>query len=137
MIEVIVGRKGTGKTKRLIEMVNDSLKNAKGDILVIEKGGALTLLLPHKVRLADVDAYNINSYDRMYGFIAGMMAGNYDIERIYIDAILKVGGRDYEALSVFLDRIEGLAQKEGVDVIFTVSEDIETLPPEVLKYMRE
>ncbi len=136
MVKIIIGRRGSGKTKRMVELIEENLKSAKGNIVCIEKCSVLTFTLPHTVRLVDVDNYSIDSYDRMYGFMSGMMAGNYDIESIFTDAILRIGGRDYEALTAFLDKMEVLSNKEEVNVVFTVSEDEQNLPESILKYVK-
>ena len=95
MINLIPGKKGTGKTKVLVDAIESSVKNATGDVVCIERGMKLTYDLPHKVRLVDAEEYGINSYDAFYGFVAGVLAGNYDIQEIFVDGILRIGGRDY------------------------------------------
>ena len=94
----------------------------------------LTYDIPYSVRLVDVDSYSIDSYDKLYGFISGMIAGNYDISEIFVDGILKIGGRDYEALGKFFDMIEKITSE--IEIVFTVSEDTQNLPECVLKYLK-
>ena len=82
MISMIIGNKGSGKTKRLVELVNAAVDASKGNVVCIEKGLKLTYDLTHKARLVDTDEYNISGFDTLYGFISGMCAGNYDITDI-------------------------------------------------------
>ena len=90
MIKLITGKKGTGKTKILIDMIKEAVDSTKGNVVCIEKGAKLTYDIPHSVRLADVEEFGIAGYDAFYGFIAGMLAGNFDISEVYVDSILKI-----------------------------------------------
>ena len=90
MIQLIVGGKGSGKTKKMIDMINDSAKTTPGNIVCIEKSMKLTYDIDHAARLIDVDEYKISGYDMLYGFIAGILAGNYDIVEVYLDGVLKL-----------------------------------------------
>ena len=134
MIQVITGKKGSGKTKILLEMIDTAVAQSIGDIICIEKCMKLTYSVNHKVRLVDAERYNIASYDMFYGFVAGVLAGNYDIKEVFVDGILKIGGRDYEALGKTLEKLDILTGNE-VTLVFTVSEDSELLPESVLKYL--
>ena len=91
----------------------------------------LTYDLPHNVRLADAEEYGINSFDSFYGFVAGLMAGNYDIQEVFVDGILKIGGRDYDAL---LEKVAVLTK--DVNVTFTVSADVDELPAKVKAFIK-
>lgn len=132
MIKLITGEKGTGKTKVLIDMIKESLETASGDIVCIEKGLKLTYDIPHKVRLVAAEEYDINSYDSFYGFVAGMLAANYDVQKIFVDGILKIGDRDYEKLGEMLAKVNTLAK--DIEVVFTVSADASVLPESVMKF---
>ena len=134
MIKLIVGSKGTGKTKTMIERINAAAKTTPGNIVCIEKSMKLTYDVDHAVRLIDVDEYKIAGYDALYGFIAGVLAGNYDIVEIYLDGVLKIGDHDLAGLGVFLDKVESLA-KENIKVTVTVSTDADKLPDSVKKYI--
>ena len=134
MIQVITGKKGSGKTKVLLEMIDTAVAQSIGDIICIEKCMKLTYSVNHKVRLVDAERYNIASYDMFYGFVAGVLAGNYDIKEVFVDGILKIGGRDYEELGKTLEKLDILTGNE-VTLVFTVSEDSELLPESVLKYL--
>ena len=82
MIKLITGKKGTGKTKILVDMINNAVKDTNGDLICIEKGAKLTYDISYKVRLVDSDRFAIEGYEAFYGFIAGMFAGNYDIKEM-------------------------------------------------------
>lgn len=133
MIRLIIGSRGSGKTKQLVEMINAATKTTNGNVVCIEKSMKLTYDLDHACRLIDMDEYKIDGYEMLYGFIAGILAGNYDITEIYMDGVLKVGNRDLDGLGTLLGRLDAL----GVDVLFTitVSADEEELPESVKKHL--
>ena len=128
MIKIIIGKKGSGKTKLLAEMVNTAADTSLGNVVCIEKSDALIYSIKYKARLVDTDTYGINGYDEYYGMIAGIKAGNHDITHIFGDATLRIGGRDFDKLADFLER---LAKIEDVEFIFTISADKEELPKKI------
>lgn len=134
MIKLITGKRGSGKTKILVDNIKDALANTKGNVVCIEKSMQLTYDIPSSVRLVDVDGYKIDSYDKFYGFISGIIAGNYDITDIFVDGILKIGGRNYDELGALLAAVEAISAE--INVEFTVSEDAEALPECVTKYLK-
>lgn len=134
MINLIPGKKGTGKTKILVDSIKKAAENATGNVVCIERGMQLTYDLPHNVRLADAEEYGINSFDSFYGFVAGLMAGNYDIQEVFVDGILKIGGRDYDALGSMLEKVAVLTK--DVNVTFTVSADVDELPAKVKAFIK-
>ena len=133
MLQLIVGKKGTGKTKTLIGMILESAKICEGDIVCIEKGANLIFDIPHQVRLVDAEQSYIKGFEAFYGFLAGLIAGNYDIKEIYVDSILKIsGGLDgFEALLEKLQRLLG----DDVKLTFTVSADLSELPASLQQYV--
>lgn len=133
MVKLIVGNKGAGKTKILIDMINESAKISQGSIVCIDKGTKLTYDIDHSVRLADCDLYGIDGYGEFYGFVTGILAGNYDINEIYVDSILKIGKQDLAGLGELLGRLE--AHDGKVKYVFTVSADESALPDSVKKYL--
>ena len=134
MINLIPGKKGTGKTKILVDSIKKAAENATGNVVCIERGMQLTYDLPHNVRLADAEEYGITSYDAFYGFVAGMLAGNYDIQEVFVDGILKIGGRDYEAFGSMIEKLAILAK--DVNIVFTVSADPDELPSKVKAFIK-
>lgn len=134
MISLIVGGKGSGKTKKMIDMINASAKTTPGNIVCIEKSMKLTYDIDHAARLIDVDEYKIDGYEMLYGFVAGVLAGNYDIVEIYVDGVLKMGHHDVEGLGKLLEELDKVAG-EGVKIIVTVSADENELTERVKKYL--
>ena len=133
MVKIITGKKGSGKTKVLIDMINEAAKSTSGNIVCIEKGLKLTYDINHSVRLTDMEDYNLEGIDMFYGFVNGMIAGNFDIKEIYVDGILKVVGRDYAELGVLFDKLDKITG-DDIKCIITVSADADELPDSVTKY---
>lgn len=133
MIKLIVGTKGTGKTKKMIDMINSVVKTTSGNVVVVEKSMQLTYDIDHAARLVDLDEYEVAGYDMMYGFIAGMMAGNYDITELFIDGILKTCDHDLTGLGAFLDKLDKLTK--NINTTVTVSADLSVLPEDAKKYL--
>ena len=133
MIKLIVGNKGTGKTKVMVDMINENLTQVKGNIVCIEKSMQTNHSIPTSVRLIDVDEYKIKGCKRFYGFFAGICASNYDIEQIYVDGILKVLEHDMEDFAELVEKIKPLAEDKLV--VFTVSAAAEELPEELKQYV--
>ena len=121
MIKLIVGKKGSGKTKILVEKINEAARTTNGSVVCIEKELQLTYNIAHSVRLVDVDGYGIVGYDAFYGMICGVLAGNYDITDLFIDGTLRIGGRDTADLANMIAKLTPLAEARNVNVVFTVS----------------
>ena len=134
MIKLIVGTKGSGKTKTMIDLINEATKTATGKVVVIEKSMQLTTSINHAARLVDVDEYKINGAEMLYGFVAGVLAGNYDITEMFIDGILKVCGHDLEAAGRVLNAINAIAG-DSVNVTVTVSADVNSLRESIKKFL--
>lgn len=135
MVKMIVGNRGTGKTKALMHMVEEAARQSKGNVVCIERGDSLKFDLSHKIRLVDIKEYSISGSDAYYGFIAGLLAGNYDITEIFADATFKIicgkDSKNYELLADFMERIENLTRNRDVSVTFSVSCDPSELPQRV------
>ena len=131
MIKLIVGKKGSGKTKKLMELVNATALTSKGNVVCIEKGDTLTFSISHKARLIDIESYGVSGYGEYYGMLCGINAGNHDVTDIFGDATLRIGTRDYDELADFLDRVSALAEESHVNFIFTVSCDEAELPAHI------
>ncbi len=108
MITLILGKKGSGKTKRLLDLCAEATEGSKGSVVFIEKDNTLTFDLSYKTRLAVAEEYGIVGFDALYGFVAGMCAGNYDITNVFIDSTLKIGGRDMEKFADFVEKLGAL-----------------------------
>lgn len=137
MVKVILGKKGTGKTKALIEMVNKAaVEESDGSVVCIQYGNKLNAHIPARsARLIDITKYPVNSNEGLEGFVSGLFAGNYDITHVYVDSILKIVGDDLDALGVALEKIEKLTKESNANLVCLVSADVETAPESVKKYM--
>ena len=136
MVKIITGKKGTGKTKVLIDMINVASKNTDGYVVCIDKSDKLRYDIAPTVRIIDTEHCNIYSYEAFYGLVTGMLEGNYDIKHVFVDSILKVGGADYDALGALFAKIEKFTG-DNVEVVFTVSADLSELPETVSKYAQK
>ena len=134
MIKLIVGTKGSGKTKAMIYQINNADKTCKGKVGGGEKGTKRTYDSAPAARLIDLDEYKIAGGEMLYGFVAGLLASNYDITDLYIDGILKVLDHDINRLGVVLDEIAAAAG-DSIKVTVTVSADEAALPHDVKKYL--
>lgn len=133
MIKLIVGLKGTGKTKTLIAEANAAMATDHGCVVCIEKGRKLIYDISHKVRLISSEEYDITTYDRFFGFLCGLMSANYDITNIFVDSITKICGDDMNALEAFLAEVNKVIR--NIDITITVSCDISELSDELKKYL--
>ena len=130
MIKLIIGKKGSGKTKKLVEMVNAAAETSLGNVVCVEKSSTLTFSVNYKARLIDSDSFGINGYGEYYGMLAGIKSGNHDVTHIFGDATLRIGTRDYDELYDFLARI---AKIGDVEFVFTISCDEAELPAKIFE----
>lgn len=137
MIKLIIGNKGSGKTKKLVELVNSCVENSDGNVVCVEKSPKLTYDISSKARLLETETYSINGCKVFYGFLAGICAGNYDVTDVLIDATFKIVGRDYSKLPQFFDMLSELSEATDVNFYFTISCDKEDLPVEIFDYCEE
>ena len=123
MIHVIMGLKGSGKTKKLIDAINAAVANANGDVVCIEYGRKLTYDVTYKVRLVDSQEYGINSPEMLKGFLSGLHAGNFDITNVFIDNLYKTIGADKAAGEEFVAWCAKFAADNNMEITITISED--------------
>ena len=123
MIHVIMGLKGSGKTKKLIASINETVANAQGDVVCIEYGKKLTYDVTYRVRLVDSKEYGINNQDKLKGFLSGLHAGNFDITNVYIDNLYKTIGSDRAAGEEFILWCAEFAQANDMNITLSVSDD--------------
>ena len=123
MIQVIMGLKGSGKTKKLIDSINEAVASAQGDVVCIEYGKKLTYDISYRVRLVDSEEYGINSLDKLKGLLCGLHAGNFDITNVYIDNLYKTIGADRAAGEEFILWCAGFAEANKMNITVTVSDD--------------
>ena len=139
MVKLIVGEKGSGKTKKLLDMIKAAAEVSKGHVVCIEKGQSLRFDLKYHIRLIDITEYDVRSSDAYYGFISGLLAGNYDITEIFGDSTFKIlfdkSKHDYEAMADFVLRVQKLVDKDGPDIIFSISCSTDDIPQKIKGYV--
>ncbi len=135
MLKLIIGVKGTGKTKTLINLVNGALEVTKGDVVCIEKGDKLRYEIKPTARLVDVEEYMINDAQALYGFVAGILASNHDVTDLFIDSTLKICKGDVPAFENLVAELDKLAQKLGVNMLMTVSMPEDSASEAIRKYI--
>ena len=135
MIHVIMGLKGSGKTKKMIDAINSAVANANGDVVCIEYGRKLTYDLSYKVRLVDSKEYGICSSEMLKGFLSGLHAGNFDITQVYIDNLYKTIGNDRAAGEAFILWAADFAAANSMEITMTVSDDPTMASEAVKKYL--
>ena len=123
MIHVIMGLKGSGKTKKLVAAIREAAATAHGDVVCIEFGQKLTYDLPHKVRLVDSKEYGISNPDMLKGLLSGLHAGNFDITNVYIDNLYKTIGNDRAAGEEFIAWCAQFAETNLMEITISVSDD--------------
>ena len=132
MIKLFIGGKGSGKTKTLIDMVNNAVTASNGNVICIEKGEKLRHEVTYNARLVNTDAYAINDAADLYGFIAGILASNSDITDVFVDSALKICGNDTAAFEKMLGKLEAISKE--VNLVMTSSIAVEECPEGIKAY---
>ena len=136
MVRLIMGAKGSGKTKHLIEMINNAAKDEPGNVVCIEANRTMTYDIHYHIRLIDAQEYKLDSYDLFRGFISGLYAGNYDISHVFIDNLCKTVGSDLNAdTENFLAWLDAFGEKNGIKFTVTISADPAAAPESLQKYL--
>ncbi len=135
MLKLIIGLKGSGKTKQLIELANKAVEVSPGHVVCIEKSNKLIFDVNHKVRLVDTEAYGVSGADQLYGLVCGILATNYDVKDLFIDSALRICGDDIAAWESFVEKLNAICQKYEVQCICTNSIDQADLPKSLEKYV--
>ena len=135
MIHVIMGLKGSGKTKKLIDAINAAVANANGDVVCIEYGKKLTYDVTYKVRLVDSKEYGISSPEMLKGFLCGLHAGNFDITNVFIDNLYKTIGDDKAAGEEFVVWCAKFAADNNMEITISITEDPAEASETVKQYM--
>ena len=133
MIHVIMGLKGSGKTKKLLDSIHDAVAEAHGDVVCIEYGKKLTYDVTYKVRLVDSKEYGINSSEMLKGFLSGLHAGNFDITHVFIDNLYKTIGN--AAGEEFVTWCAKFAADNNMEITMTISEDVADAPEAIKQYI--
>ena len=135
MLKMIVGVKGTGKTKTLISMVNAATELSAGSVVCIEKGTNLRFNVKYQARLINVDEYSLTDAQSLYGFIAGVYASNQDITHIFVDGTYRICNKNIDEFEKFVLETAKFADEADVNVVMTVSMPIDDIPESVRQYM--
>ena len=128
MVELIVGKKGKGKTKVLLDRVNGAVKEANGSIVYLDKSTKHMYELNNKVRLIDVSSYPLKNADEFVGFICGIISQDHDLEQIYLDSFLKVSKLEDADVTDTLDQLDKIGEKYGISIVVSISLDQEEIP---------
>ena len=132
MIKLFIGSKGSGKTKTLIELVNNATASSNGSVVCIEKGDKLTHDVTYKARLVDTDYYKVYTAESLYGFIAGILASNNDITDVFVDSALKICGDDTAAFEIMLGKLQAIS--DSVNIVMTASIAVDECPAGIKAY---
>ena len=135
MLKLIIGVKGTGKTKTLISMVNEAVEKTEGTVVCIEKGVGLRFDVKYTARLINTNDYLIFDAEALYGFVAGILASNHDVTDLFIDSALKIANNDIAGFETFIKEVDELANKLEVNVVITSSIPVEEASDLVKKYI--
>lgn len=136
MVKIIMGLKGSGKTKELVGLVCKAVSEGSGDVVVIEKERKLTYDIPYQARLIDAGSYSIGSYEFLKGFISGIHAGNYDITHFFIDNFFKlVNDREEASVVEFVRWLADYAARENIEFVVSMSSDRAKCPEEIKQYL--
>lgn len=128
MIGFVCGIAGSGKTRRMVDMANAILNDSLGKIVFIDEGCDRMFDLKHAIRLVDVGEYNVRKNDEFYGFVAGIMAGDFDIHTIFVDSFLKFMDGSLTELLPLLERLEALSEAHKVKLILSISAEEDAVP---------
>ena len=128
MVELIVGKKGKGKTKVLLDRVNGAVKEANGSIVYLDKSTKHMYELNNKERLIDVSSYPLKNADEFVGFICGIISQDHDLEQIYLDSFLKVSKLEDADVTDTLDQLDKIGEKYGISIVVSISLDKEEIP---------
>ena len=136
MVRLIMGVKGSGKTKQLIELINNAAKDEPGNVVCIEANRNMTYDIHYHIRLIDADEYKLNSYEMFRGFISGLYAGNYDMSHVFIDNLCKTVCREVDKdTELFLDWLDVFGEKNGIKFTVTISADLGLATDGMKKYL--
>ena len=135
MLKLIAGKKGSGKTKQLISMVNEAVSTSKGKVVCIEKGGKLKYDVNHDVRLLNTEDFDVSDYHSFYGFLAGILASDYDVKDIFVNSITKIVGDDMDKIGDLLAKVDSIATKEDISITVMVTGGKNELPEDVAKFV--
>jgi hypothetical protein len=135
MLKLIIGVKGTGKTKTLISMVNEAVDASHGNVVCIEKGTKLRFDVKYQARLINSKEYFIDDAHSLWGFIAGILASDHDVTELFVDSALKICGNDIAQFEEMVEKVAQLSESVNTKIVFTVSLPVEEATDTIRKYM--
>ena len=137
MLELLIGKKGTGKTKVLIDSVNRAAGEAHGNVIFISNNTGRNMYdIDKKVRMADTSDFDIKSWEEFLGFVCGIISSNFDISNIYVDGVLKIVKDTQDGMEVFLNSVDEMSKKFNIDFMISVSIDAAEAPDYIKKYVK-
>ena len=136
MVRVIMGKKGSGKTKQMIELINAAVGTEHGNVVCIERNRALTYDIDYNIRLVEASDYDIKSFEFLKGMISGLYAGNYDITHVFIDNLCKISGHDVDTeTEEFLNWLDVFGEQNNIKFTATISADPSAATDGMQKYL--
>ena len=135
MIKVIYGRKGSGKTKRIIDMANLAVKENDGDLVFVDDDNRYMFDLRHEIRFVNATEYNVSSPDMFLGFLSGIIASNYDMGMLFVDGFLRLVNARLAELGTFFAQLESLADKHNLTVVISCSGEPDAAPDFLTPYI--
>ena len=135
MIRIIYGKKGSGKTKKIIDAANEAVKSSTGELVFIDDDNRYMYDLRHEIRFVNATEYDVSSPDTFMGFICGILAGNYDMKQLFIDGFLRLVKSEMADLEPFFVKLEDITHRHGVDVVMSASAKDDTVPEFLKKYI--
>ena len=133
MVKIITGKRGSGKTKLLIDAIHNAEKQSKGNVVAIQKGSSLNTDITYKVRLINIEDYAVSGVDAFYGFIAGILSSDHDCTDIFVDATLKITGRDYPKVGEMFEKLDKISTETTITC--TISADNAELSDNIKKFI--
>lgn len=135
MIRIIYGKKGSGKTKKIIDAANEAVKSSTGELVFIDDDNRYMYDLRHEIRFVNATEYDVSSPDTFMGFICGILAGNYDMKQLFIDGFLRLVKSEMADLEPFFVKLEDITHRHGVDVVISASAKDDAVPEFLKKYI--
>lgn len=133
MVSMVVGPKGTGKTKRMIKLANEDVEKLKGSVVYIDDDKRHMYDLNHDMRFMNMEEYPVTTKEEFFGFVCGIISNNYDIQRIYIDGLLKVVDVSVEEMVAYFEKFDNIAEKNDLKFIFSLNQESDALPDALKK----
>ncbi|SFH57011.1 hypothetical protein SAMN05192551_101571 [Tindallia magadiensis] len=134
MIKLVVGKKGSGKTKRMVEMANEAVKKTKGHVVFIDYDTSRMFQIDYRARFMHLNEYNIANENEFLGFLCGVVASNYDIDHIFIDGLMQISETELENMDHFFDRLDKLEKKFNITFVIGISWEDEIIPEYLGRY---